>query len=293
MRLLSGILLATSLLVAVWLREAVTRFVSGGPPSLHAQGLPPPMVFFLVQRSRGPALPSKHPMLVAPSGAPDSASSKPMPQDNLSRRWSLPWLCGALVLLESAYGAAPACAIDKAGVATVSALPTRELVVDATNVIAPSTRKYLDKVLRRLQEDTGLKVRVICPPSGIQGDREQFRTYLRPINKELGIDPMSLVIVAEQRVSKEGRILPLLSIQSGFRLQERFQYRLTQDFLAGAADKFGFPKYFEAKGTDTAIQEATENVAAALYNLVDDKTSRYYAPLPPEEVTAILKRHSL
>jgi len=172
--------------------------------------------------------------------------------------------------------------------------PAVELVIDETNLMAPSTRKYLDKILRRLQEDTGLKLRVICPPAGIQGKREEFRTYLRPINKRLGIDLSSLVILAEQRVqTRSGQPLPLLSIQPGFRLQERFQYRLTQNYVIGTADKFGFPEYVEAKGTDVAIQETTENVVAMLYGLVNNTSMKYSFPLSSEEVSATLRSHGL
>lgn len=173
-------------------------------------------------------------------------------------------------------------------------LPKRELVLDETNLLAPSTRKYLDKVLRRLQGETGLKVRVICPPLGLQENKTAFKEFLRPVYKDWAMDASSLGIVAEQRVQKRwGRTLPLLSIQPGYRLQERFQYRLTQDFVIGVADAFGNPQYYQAKGTDVAIQEATENVAAGLFNLVDDASARYFAPLPPAEVTAILRRHGL
>ena len=46
----------------------------------------------------------------------------------------------------------------------------------------------------------------------------------------------------EERFEKRfGRPLPLMTLQAGFRLQERFQYRLTNDFLLAVADKFGFP----------------------------------------------------
>ena len=32
-------------------------------------------------------------------------------------------------------------------------------VVDETNLLAPSTEKYLERLLKKLQEDTGLKLR--------------------------------------------------------------------------------------------------------------------------------------
>jgi len=205
----------------------------------------------------------------------------PLPRGSLAR-----WLTGALALVVAAWKAAPARA--------EGSLPVREFVYDATNLLAPSTRKYLDKLLRRLQEETGLKARVICPPAGLQEERTAFRDFLRPINKEWGIDASSIVILAEERVQKRwGRTLPLFTVQPGYKLQERFQYRLSQDFVMGVADVYGSPQYFQAKGTDQAIQEATENVVAALFDLVDNRSARYFNTVPEEEVRAILKRHGL
>jgi len=202
-----------------------------------------------------------------------------------TRRWALVRLSAVLLALGH---------LIERPVWAAASLPERAFVLDKTGLIAPSTRKYLDGVLRRIQEQTGVKVRVVCPPPGLQEDREAFKQFLRPINKDWGMDQSSIAILAEQRVSKKwGRTLPLLSIQPGNKIQERFQYRFTLDFILGVADAFGRPQYYEAKGTDIAIQEATENVVAALFGLVDNPSSRYFAPLPEGEVATILKRHGL
>ena len=77
-------------------------------------------------------------------------------------------------------------------------------VVDETNLLTPSTEKYLDRLLKKLEDDTGLKLRatlsvycfaphlfvhlhtvqfeslldpirgVICPPRDLQTDRDAF-----------------------------------------------------------------------------------------------------------------------
>ncbi|CAE8607959.1 unnamed protein product [Polarella glacialis] len=177
-------------------------------------------------------------------------------------------------------------------------VPERQLIIDETKLVASSTEKYLDGLLRGLQRDTGLKVRVICPPAGIQGDRKAFAEYLRPINKDWGVDSSTLVIVAEERNKKQrngqqGRPLPLMTIQAGFRLQERFQYRLTQDYLLGCADRFGFPTTVNERGTNESMKAATANVVAVMFSLVDDPNMRYLAPPSEEEVSTILKRHGL
>mmetsp|Transcript_27465 Transcript_27465/g.53676 ORF Transcript_27465/g.53676 Transcript_27465/m.53676 type:complete len:297 (+) Transcript_27465:31-921(+) len=209
-------------------------------------------------------------------------------------------LFGALLLASATAAAAPAARAADSQAQTggtpesTAELPQRSFVLDETNIIAPSTETYLDKVLRRLQLDTGLKVRVICPPAGLQNERTAFKEYLRPINREWGLDPSSLVIVAEARVKERtGRTLPLLTIQPGFRLQERFQYRMTQDFIIGTADRFGFPKTYEETGTDQAIKEATENIVAGLFSLVDNPKLRLGQPLNPEEVVSSFQRHGL
>mmetsp|Transcript_3019 Transcript_3019/g.6893 ORF Transcript_3019/g.6893 Transcript_3019/m.6893 type:complete len:232 (+) Transcript_3019:38-733(+) len=167
-------------------------------------------------------------------------------------------------------------------------------VVDETNLLTPSTEKYLDRLLKKLEDDTGLKLRVICPPRDLQTDRDAFSDYLRPISKKLGTDQSTVVILAEERFQKRtGRPLPLMTVQVGFRLQERFQYRLTNDFLLSVADKYGFPPTVDKVGPDLAIQDATKNVAACLFGLSDDATKRFLRFVPEEQVTKILQKHGL
>ena len=139
---------------------------------------------------------------------------------------------------------------------------------------------------------------------------------MRPISKKLGTDQSTVVILAEagaarvlqfsvvpvltnisgnhlrslkERFQKRtGRPLPLMTVQVGFRLQERFQYRLTNDFLLSVADKYGFPPTVDKVGPDLAIQDATKNVAACLFGLSDDATKRFLRFVPEEQVTKIL-----
>mmetsp|Transcript_16191 Transcript_16191/g.36272 ORF Transcript_16191/g.36272 Transcript_16191/m.36272 type:complete len:290 (-) Transcript_16191:40-909(-) len=167
-------------------------------------------------------------------------------------------------------------------------------VVDETGLMTTFTKKHLETVLKTVEKDTQLKLRVICPPNGLQRDREAFREYVQPIKEAWGANAYSLVIVAENRINpRTGRALPLLTIQPGFRLQEKFQYRLTQDYLQATADRFGFPPTVNKEGTDACLLRATENVAALLLALADTQNTRYVQPLSPQEVDANLKRHGL
>jgi len=177
---------------------------------------------------------------------------------------------------------------DQAKAASVSP------VVDETGLMTTFTKKHLETVLKTVEKDTQLKLRVICPPNGLQRDREAFREYVQPIKEAWGANAYSLVIVAENRINpRTGRALPLLTIQPGFRLQEKFQYRLTQDYLQATADRFGFPPTVNKEGTDACLLRATENVAALLLALADTQNTRYVQPLSPQEVDANLKRHGL
>ena len=83
-----------------------------------------------------------------------------------------------------------------------------------------------------------------------------------------------------------------MTVQVGFRLQERFQYRLTNDYILSVADKYGFPPTVDRIGPDLAIQEATKNVAACLFGLSDDTTKRFLRVLPEEQVLKILQKHN-
>ena len=84
-----------------------------------------------------------------------------------------------------------------------------------------------------------------------------------------------------------------MTVQIGYRLQERFQYRLTNEYVLSVADKYGFPKTVDRIGPDIAIQEATKNVAACLFGLSDDGTKRFLRAVPEEAVPKILQKHGL
>lgn len=177
---------------------------------------------------------------------------------------------------------------DDEGVAGQAVPP----VLDETGLLASSTKKKLIPLLQRLERDTGLKVRIICPRQGLQQRRPEWKEYLRPISQRMGIDQNSLVIVAEQRAQeKSGKMLGLLNLSPGFKLTERFQYRFTSDFLVRVSNKYGDPRYVDLNGTDTAIKETTEQLVAALYDLVANPRKRESNPLSAEEVAAILEQH--
>lgn len=177
-------------------------------------------------------------------------------------------------------------------------------VVDEGNVLDSSTRLALTSLLRKFEKDTNIKVRVLCPPSGSQQTPEQWREFVRPIKKRWGIDEGGLVVVAEQPAEWTGRQMQgpkatgFLQIAPGFKLQERFQYTLTKDYTLRTASAFGNSEYVKAHGVAGAILAATENVVAAMYELLDRRLTKlprvvrgYREPMPADEVSAILKRH--
>lgn len=175
---------------------------------------------------------------------------------------------------------------------------------DDSGLMAAATREGLGALLAQLERDTEIKLRVICPPRGLQQDGEKFRDYLRPISKRWGLDQSSVVIVAEEPAPGRGpaggpKQLGWLSINAGFKLQERFQYTFTKDYTLRCASAFGSSEYVRGRGADGAIKDAAENVAAALYDLLDRRATSlprvvrgFREPLASEEVSAILGRHA-
>lgn len=230
-------------------------------------------------------------LLFAPSGGLEVGGAS---EEAVQRAPTPTRRSSALGLVAATAGAASALREQPAR-AEESAVPSAPapLVLDESGLLTPSTEKSLDRRLRKLEADTGLKLRVICPPAGLQTQREAWRSYLRPISKRMGIDESSLVIVAEETAqARSGRMLGLLTINPGYKLQERYQYRLTNDFLFRVSTFYGFPKYVDEKGTDTAITEATNELVAVLYKLTEDKSMRFISPLTAKEVEEVLDKHS-
>eukprot|EP00435_Cladocopium_sp_Y103_P058452 s449_g20.t1 len=186
--------------------------------------------------------------------------------------------------------------LSKAAPAVAEEEPSSDLVlVDATNLLLPSTEKNLNRLLRKLQQETGLKLRLICPPNGIQDNRDEFEAWLKPFKKDLSVSLDTVVILAEERFMARAKQIPLqlMSIQAGSRLQERFQYRLTNGLLISIAERYGNSDSVAKTGPDLAIEQATRNVAAAMFALIDDPQVRYLRALPEDQVTKILEKHGL
>ncbi|CAL1137138.1 unnamed protein product [Cladocopium goreaui] len=169
------------------------------------------------------------------------------------------------------------------------------VLVDATNLLLPSTETNLNRLLRKLQQETGLKLRLICPPRGIQDNRDEFEAWLKPFKKDLSVSLDTVVILAEERFMARAKQIPLqlMSIQAGSRLQERFQYRLTNGLLISIAERYGNSDSVAKTGPDLAIEQATRNVAAAMFALIDDPQVRYLRALPEDQVAKILQKHGL
>lgn len=180
--------------------------------------------------------------------------------------------------------------------------PGEGLVIDRTGLTAPSTRKSLNVLLDQFEAQTGLKVRVICPPPGSRQIREQWAEFMRPLVKSLSIDSNSVVVIAEQQTqTRSGKALGFLTINIGNKIQERFQYKFNNDFVRAVSNRFGDPSYVNAQGTDGALRDATENIVAALYELTDRESTKknrdlftkpfWRSYVPADDVVAILERH--
>lgn len=177
--------------------------------------------------------------------------------------------------------------ISKVGTSTAVSL-----VCDQTNLLVPSSEKYLDAIMRQLESETKVKLRLVCPPNGVILGRESWKEYSSPIFKEWAVDQSTLVIIAEQRVrNRIGQMYNLFSFIPGEKLQERFQYKLTNDFLQSSKAHFGTPQYVDTKGTDAAICETVQSLVAAIYTFIEYPSYRLRSPLSEQEVEAILKRH--
>lgn len=203
------------------------------------------------------------------------------------RRALLAGLSSSLVLSssEEAHSEEPA---------AVRQVQGTDFVIDTTKLMAPTTISQIDGAIRRLQQDTGLKVRLICPPPGVSKDRDSYMAYLKPIAKKWDLDQTGIVVTAELRIQgKTRRQYGLLEYSPGYRLLEKFQFRLTGDYFIKSKNRFGSPAIVQQKGTDDAIRDAMQNLIACLYKLSQDRNTACPDPLEPQEVKAILQRHNL
>lgn len=177
------------------------------------------------------------------------------------------------------------------------------MVIDQAGLTTVSTRKSLNLSISRLESQTGIKVRVICPPLGVRENRERWADFMRPLMQSLSMDSNSVVLIAEQQLqARTGKLLGFLTISLGNKLQERFQYKFNNDFVRAVSNRFGSPSYVNAQGTDGALKDATENIVAALFELTDRESSKqqrdfftkpfWRSYVPAEDVSAILERHA-
>jgi len=184
------------------------------------------------------------------------------------------------------------CAADSVGssVNAGSIAPDPVFVVDESNLLTPSSEKYLTRLLSRLEADTQAKLRVLCPPIGVKEDRKAWKQFSSPVFKQMLVDQGSLVILAEQLVGAENRDINLLSFLPGSKLLSRWQFRFTKYSFQREKAKFGTPDYVNSRGTDAAIRGTARSLAASIYKLIDDPSYGGFI-LPDSEVDDILGRH--
>lgn len=187
------------------------------------------------------------------------------------------------------------------------------LVIDDAKLLKDTTGAYLNKLLVTLEETTGAKARILCPPPRLKADPEKWKEYLRPIYAKWKVDQGTLCILAEVTFDPTGRSLVrslrnkayqnenFVQITMGYKMQERFQYVMSNNFLASVENHFSDKLYIKSAGTDAAIRETAENVVAAIYTAVERVATRkkgssnpaYQFWIPPDDVSKILAQHSV
>jgi len=212
---------------------------------------------------------------------------KLMSRRALSRCIVFPMVAAGIGVQSPAWGAT-----DSGGSSTTagSIVPDPTFVFDETNLLTPSSEKYLSRLLSRLEADTKAKLRVLCPPIGLKEDRKAWKQFSTPVFKQMLVDQSSLVILAEQQVGAELKDVNLLSYIPGSKLLSRWQFRLTKISFQREKAKFGTSDYVNSRGTDAAIRGTARSVAASIYKLIDDPSYGGFI-LPDNEVDDILGRH--
>ncbi|CAK0909820.1 unnamed protein product [Prorocentrum cordatum] len=180
-------------------------------------------------------------------------------------------------------------------------------VLDNVGLLTPETREYLEKMVGQVEADTGLKMRVILPKPGQYTDKE----YMKPVAVAWGVDRTSLILIVED--AKGGAVANTgksrgpgafgkryLDWSPGFRLQEKYQFRLSRDFFLRNKGKFGTPEYVKENGLDGAVRDAARDVATCYYKLAASQATQNGMaspicgdPFPREQVDAVLGEHGL
>lgn len=214
-------------------------------------------------------------------------------QPNLMSRRALP-RCIVFPMVAAGIGVqSPVWAATQSGGSSTIAgntAPDPTFIFDETNLLTPSSEKYLSRLLSRLEADTQAKLRVLCPPIGLKEDRKAWKQFSTPVFKQMLVDQSSLVILAEQQVGAELKDVNLLSFIPGSKLLSRWQFRFTKYSFQREKAKFGTPDYVNSKGTDAAIRGTARSLAASIYKLIDDPSYGGFI-LSDGEVDDILGRH--
>jgi len=163
-------------------------------------------------------------------------------------------------------------------------------VYDETNLLTTSTEKYLGRLLAKLETDTQVKLRVICPPIGVKDNRDSWKQFSSPVFRQMLVDQNSLVVLAEQQVGTQFRDSNLLSFIPGSNLMSRFQFKLTKYSFQREKAKYGTPEYVNGKGTDAAVRDSVRSMSASIYRMLEDVAYGGYI-MSEQEVADVLRRH--
>lgn len=208
--------------------------------------------------------------------------------------------------------------------------PPRTKVADEFNTLTPEMRTNVDLILTRLENDTGVKVRVLCTPPGILGSKEKWYPFFLPIMKEWKMDQRGAVIVVEERIAdaalrmeelkkdpvasmavmatvvggvpqqkaSEDRQPSLITIMPGANFVDKYGGALSLGYLYDLEKTFGTASYVDGRGTGAAVEAVVKNMAAVLYSMESAKSAKLLSrvkvvesAMGAEKVAAILARH--
>ena len=124
-------------------------------------------------------------------------------------------------------------------------------VIDLEKFLAPSQAKKMDKLLAKLEEDTGYKVRVLC--------QRYPQTPGLAIKSYWGLDDKSIVMVVDRGQSKSG-----MSNILNFNVGQGVDLALPPVFWTRLRNYFGTAFYVKDNGEDVAIISAVDTVVGCL-----------------------------
>ena len=138
-----------------------------------------------------------------------------------------------------------------------------DVVLDANRFLAESEAARLDRILRRLEADTGYKVRVLSRSRGTDEwtrDRSSIRCALG-VASSSGLDPDAVIIIADRGLQG--------ALQAGssfitYDIGERVRFALPDIFWTRLQREYGKATFVDKRGEASAIVTTCEVILSCL-----------------------------